>query len=160
MEYLKLDTLALHTVDKGDRVALDFIKKLCHDKSISERFTGITGGLLSNPNNEFFGYGFLVTYNNEYIGYIRIGNIFEDEKSVYLRAAIDKDTRGHNFGATLLNEITEYIFYNFHEVESIRLKIAPDNIPSLKTAEAGGYKWLNDDYFVKYNPYLTSELKK
>ncbi len=160
MEYLKLETLSLHTVDKKDKVALEFIKKLCHDKTISDRFTGLTEGLLTNPEKKFFGYSFLVTYNDKYIGYIRIGNIYEDEKSVYLRAAIDQDARGNNFGATLLNEITEYIFNNYHEVESIRLKIAPDNIPSLKTAEAGGYKWLIDDFYIKYNPYLSEIIKK
>lgn len=160
MEFIKLETLELNIPEKSDEKAREFIKKLCHDESIKKRFQGIMGGLFDNPNFELLGHAFLVSYNNEYIGYLRVGEILKDENAIYLRAAIDKDARGHNWGAVLLNEITEHIFQNYPEAESIRLKIAPDNIPSLKTAEAGGYVWLRDDFFVKYNPYLTESMKR
>lgn len=160
MEFIKLDTLALNIANKNDRKALEFIQKLCHDESIKKRFQGIMGGLFNNPNKELLGYAFLVSFNEEYIGYIRVGNFNKDEKSVYLRAAIDQAQRGHSFGKTLLNEITEYIFQNHPEVESIRLKIASDNIPSLMTANACNYEWLRDDFYIKYNPYLHKQVKR
>ena len=160
MEFIKLDNLSLNIVDKNDRIALEFIRKLCHDESIKKRFQGILGGVLNNPSQELFGYGFLVSHNGEYIGYVRIGNFIEEEKSIYLRAAIDSDKRGHSYGKMLLSEITEYIFQNYSKVESIRLKIAEDNKPSLMTANACGYVWLKDDYYIKYNPYLDNVIKR
>lgn len=160
MEYAKLNTLTLHTFDKEDREALAFLKKLISDNSIKERFQGMTAGLLSNPKNNFFGCGFLVKSNNEFVGYIGIGNYNNDEKSTYLRAAIDKDKRGLEYGKTLLAEITEYIFQNYPQVENIRLKIARDNKPSLMTANACDYTWLEGDIFIKYNPYIKGNKTK
>ena len=43
MEFIKLDNLSLNIVDKNDREALEFIRKLCHDESIKKRFQGILG---------------------------------------------------------------------------------------------------------------------
>ena len=160
MEYAKLNTLTLHNFDKNDDSAVTFLKKIIIDESIKSRFQGITTGLLSNPKNEFFGHGFLVKHNNQFIGYIGIGNYNTEEQSTYLRAAIDKDIRGMNYGKTLLAEITEYIFYTYPQVENIRLKIARDNVPSLMTANACGYDWLEGDLFIKHNPYIKENKTK
>lgn len=51
-------------------------------------------------------------------------------------------------------KIGDYAFSNYEMVESIRLKIAYDNKQSLKTASSCGYKWLRDDFYIIYNPYL------
>ena len=153
MEFTKIGTLTLNIFNKNDRKALEFIKKLCHDESILSRFQGIMIGL-KNENNNFFNHSFLVSHNNEFIGYVNIGEFNNDEKSVYLRAAVDKEKRGFGYGKTILEEITEYIFKNYPQVESIRLKIAGDNKASLMTANACGYKWLENDFYIKYNPYI------
>ena len=71
-----------------------------------------------------------------------------------MRAAISKNKRGNKYGKTLLSEITEYIFVNFKAVESIRLKIDKENTTSLMTANACGYEWLSDDFYIKYNSYI------
>ena len=151
---IKIGTLTINNFDKNNITNLEFIKKLCNDDTIKSRFQGMLSGLLNN--NEFFDHGFLVSHNNELVGYVHIGALNFEEKSVYLRAAVDKDKRGMNYGKTILSEITEYIFNNFKEVESIRLKIANDNKASLMTSNACGYKWLEKDYYVKYNPYLNN----
>lgn len=159
MVFAKIGLLTLNTFDKNNKNALEFIKKLCNDESISKRFQGITRGLLSNKNNEFFNHGFLVAHNNEFIGYIKIGEYIEDEKCIYLRAAIDKEKRGHSYGSLLLNEITEYTFQNYPEVKSIHLKIDLDNKPSLMTAKSCGYELLSNEIFVKENPYINKKHK-
>lgn len=160
MEYAKIGTLTLNIFDKENREALEFIKKLCKDESIQKRFQGITRGLLNNENKEFFDHGFLVTDNGIFIGYINIGNYNEIEHCIYLRAAIDKEKRGHSYGKTLLSEITEYVFQNYPQIESIRLKIANDNKASLMTAFSCGYEWLESDFFIKYNPYIDKRKTK
>jgi len=160
MEYVKVGTLTLNTFDKQNRNDLEFIKKLCKDETIQKRFQGITVGLLNNNKNDFFNHGFLVTHNNEYIGYVHIGNYDEINHCIYLRAAIDSEKRGHAYGKTLLAEITEYVFENYHQIESIRLKIAHDNKPSLNTANSCGYKWLEDYFYIKYNPYFNIKKTK
>lgn len=153
MEYTKLETLSLHTLDKDNIDSLTFFKKLCTDKTIKTRFQGLLPGMLKEKNEDFFNRGFLVKDANEYIGYIGIGKYNQIEKAVYLRAAIDKDKRGRSYGKTLLKEATDYIFENFPQVDSIRLTIAPDNKASLMTANACGYNWLESDVYYKENPY-------
>ena len=157
MEYAKIGTLTLTTFDKDNREDLEFIKRMCQDETIRSRFQGIMRGL-SNEKKSFFDTGFLVKHDKDLIGYIHIGNFNELDHCVYLRSAVDKDKRGLSYGKTILSEITEYIFQNYPQVESIRLKIAIDNKPSLMTANSCGYLWLEDDFYIKYNPYM--DLKK
>ncbi len=156
MTYIQLESLSLHTFDKSNRQQLEFIKQLCHDETIKKRFQGITIGLLNNPKNEFFNHGFLVANNNIYIGYIGIGNYDVENKRVYLKSAIDKNKRGNSYGKTLLNEITEYIFKNY-PIETINLKIANDNIVSIKTALSCGYQLLETEFYYKTNPYIANK---
>ena len=105
-------------------------------------------GLVNNPKLELFDHSFFVKHDSVLIGYINIGAYNKDEKCVYLRAAIDLDKRGLSYGKTLLAEISEYIFLEYPNVHSIKLKIADDNIPSLMTANYCGYKWLRDDFYT------------
>lgn len=156
MTYIQLENLSLHTFDKSNRKQLEFIKQLCHDETIKKRFQGITVGLLNNPKNEFFNHGFLVVDNNTYIGYIGIGNYDKQNNQVYLKAAIDKNKRGNSYGKKLLHEITEYIFKNY-PIESINLKIANDNIASIKTALSCGYQSLEKEFYYKTNPYIKNK---
>lgn len=157
MEYAKLETLTLHTVDKKNKNDFEFTKKMLFDESIKRWFTSIGNGLLNNPNYEFFNHSFLVKNNDEYIGIIGIGNYNSNEKCVYLRSAVDKDKRGKSYGKKILYEITEYIFSNYDNVESIRLKIDKENLASLATIDYCGYTLLESDYYIKYNPYIKTQ---
>lgn len=159
MEYAKIGLLSLYAFNKENKDDIDFIKRLIHDETITKRFQGIGVGLLNDRGNEFFNRSFLVKYNANYIGYINIGAFNEEEKTVYLRAAIDKSQRGNAFGKTLLSEITEYIFKNYPQIENISLKIASDNKASLMTANACGYVWLRDDFYIKENPYINKRTR-
>lgn len=159
MNYIPLTNLSLVIFDKNNPEHVRFLKYLVKDKTILARFQGITNNLLHNHGDEFFDRSFFVS--NEIgggvlIGFINIGAFNEREKSVYLRAAIDIKTRGAGYGKQLLREVTDYIFNNYHQVESIRLKIASDNKASLGTANACGYKWLSDDFYAAYNPNLNN----
>ncbi|MEG1648008.1 MAG: GNAT family N-acetyltransferase [Bacilli bacterium] len=157
MNKIKLNTLTLSDFDKTNIEHISFFKKLAHDKSIESRFQGLGVGLLHTYDKTFFDRGFFVEVNDELIGYINIGNFNELEKCVYLREAIDSDKRGKSYGKLLLKEISEYIFSNYMQVEKIILKIAFDNISSLNTANACGYKLLYSDYYYLLNPYLEME---
>ena len=154
MEFIKLETLSLHIIDKNNKGDFEFAKKLFQNKDIKKWVHGISNILSDNIKKEFFDKGFIVKDNNDYVGYLGIGSFNKQEKSVYLRAGIDSDKTGNGYGKKILGEITEYIFSNYEEIESIRLKIDRENIPSLKTANACGYTWLRDDFYVKYNPYI------
>lgn len=159
MEYAKIGMLTLNTFDKNNNKAVRFVWSLCEDNSIQSRFQGILSGL-TNPKNEFFNHGFLVTLNNNFIGYINISDYNNVDRCIYLKAAIAKEQRGKSYGKILLSEITEYIFEKYPEVEIIYLKIDKDNKPSLMTANACGYKWLTADFYTKDNPYLDKEPNK
>lgn len=154
MNSIELTTLKLVVFNKKDKEHLKFLKLLLQDKSILQRFQGLANKLLHNYGDDFFDRGFLVANTDKLIGFINIGAYNNLEKSVYLRAAISKFERGNGYGKKLLEEITIYIFTNYPQVESIRLKIASDNKESLATASSCGYTWLEKDYYLKYNPYI------
>ena len=153
MEFIKLETLSLHIIDKQNKNDLEFVKKLVKNEGIKKWVHGISNIMSSNEKKEFFDKGFIVKDNDLYIGYLGIGSLNE-EKSVYLRAGLDSDVIGMGYGKKILSEITEYIFSNYQEAECIKLKIDRENIPSLRTANSCGYTWLHDDFYVKYNPYI------
>lgn len=151
MKFIELETLSLYIIDRQNKEDLEFVKKLFHDENIKKWVNGISNILSEDRNRDFFGSGFIVKNVDEYIGYVGIGNFNKEEKCVYLRAGISKDKTGHGYGKRLLNEITEYMFSNFSDLESIRLKINSENIPSLMTANSCGYRFLYGDFYVKYS---------
>ena len=152
MNKISLQDLDLVIFNKDNTEHIKFLKQLIHDKSILERFQGITNGLLHNHGDSFFDRGFFVSYQDMLIGYVKIGEFNDREKCVTLRYAIISTERGRGYGKLLLSEITNYIFANYDKVESIRLKIANDNKASLGAANACGFKWIRDDFYGIYNP--------
>lgn len=158
MEKISLNNLELVVFDKNNSEHLKFLKSLIKDKTIRARFQGLTNNLIHNFGDEFFGRSFYVaTKDNKLIGFVNIGNFNEYEKCVYLRAAIDMNSRCNGYGNTLLSEITAYIFDTYPSVETIRLKIASDNKAGIYNANACGYIWYKDDYYIAYNPSLESD---
>lgn len=154
MNNINIGTLNLCEFDKENKEHLELFKKLIKDKSISLRFQGLLNTLMSERNKEIFDKGYLLKDNQNFVGYMYIGAYNENEKCVYLREAIDNNARGNNYGKTALKEVSEYLFQTYAKIEQIKLKIAPDNIPSLKTAEACGYKWERDDFYYLENQFL------
>ena len=64
------------------------------------------------------------------------------------------------YAKKILKEISDYIFKNYEEVLSIRLKIADDNIYSSKTAWYCGYLNIpGTQMYVSFNPYVNSKDK-
>lgn len=159
MEYKKLDTIMLHTVTKESVDEINFYRELNKDEEIGNRLHGLNGILLPVDKYPFLGRAFLTSLNGELFGYLHIGNLDEVEKSVYLKAGIHPNKRNCGLGKLLLKEVTDYIFLNHQEVEMIKLRIASDNKASIYTANACGYTWLVDEYYVKYNPYLEESKK-
>ena len=150
---IKLDTLNLVSFDKNNPEHINFLKKIIHDSTIKSRFTGFLVSL-NSKSNSIIGKGFFLMDKEIIIGFVDVGNFNIEEKAVYIRGAIDKIMRGKNYGHRMLEEVSNYVFSNFKEVEQIKLKIAKDNISSIKTAESCGfYSNLNDTY-IKNNPFL------
>jgi len=154
MKYLKLNTITLHTITKDSLEEIKFYREISKDEEVDKRLHGLGGVMLSVISHPFFGRGFLTSLDDTLFGYLHVGNYNELEKAIYLRAAIDKNQRKNGLGKRLLQEITDYTFLNYQEVECIKLKIARDNIASRNTAISCGYMWLEDDFYIKYNPYL------
>ncbi len=151
IDTFKLETLTLSGFDKSNKEHLQFFKKLVNDKTITTRFRGM-GSLLHNyPKNTFFDRGLLIYDNNDLIGYLNIGGFNEKENAVYLRAAIDIEKRGKNYGKMVLSEVTNYIFKNYNFVSYIKLCISDDNIPSIKTALSCGYSHSVNQIYCKEN---------
>ena len=150
---IKLDTLSLIFFDKDNENHILFLKKIMHDESIKKRFNGFLHRLNSRTNQGVLNKAFFLSNNNELIGFIDIGSYSEEEKAIYLRGAIDKGKRGFNYGHKMLKEVSDYIFKNYPQVEEIKLKIADDNISSIKTAESCEFINMLNGNFEKRNPY-------
>ena len=150
---IKLDTLYLVQFDKNKKDHVLFLKKIIHDDSIKNRFNGFINRLNSRTNNGILDKAFFVSNNNCLIGFIDIGALNNEEKTVYLREAVDKDKRGNNYGNKILIETSNYIFLNYPNVEKIKLRIAKDNIASIKTAESCGFFNMLNGFYEKKNPY-------
>ena len=154
MEKIKLENMELITFNRENKAHLEYLKKLLNDETIKSKFQGILPALLSKEN--FFGKGFFVGYEDEMIGYAQIGKYKKTEKSVYLLGgAIDKEHRGKRIkdnktlGEIMLDDITNYILYNFKEVNQIKLTISDNNIPAIKQATRCGYEHLTSTHYGK-----------
>lgn len=154
---IKLENLELLTFDKNNKKHLIFLKKLINDQAVKDRLHGLGGNILHNRNNLVLGNSFFVQKDNELIGYINIGEFNDNEKAIYLKAAITFEYRGKGYGKLMLHEVSDYIFKNYLEVENIIVKIANDNKASIQTANSCNFKWLRDDFYIKTNPYLNKE---
>lgn len=146
--------------DKNNNDHVLFYKKLINDETISKRFTGLLPNLMRPASNAPFNKGYLVSIDNTLVGYIDISNYNDVEKAIYLRAAIEKSARKHNYGSQLLIYISKYLFTAYPQIEHIKLKIDVDNIASQKVAEKAGYTYLYSDYYGLDNPYLEFDNKK
>ncbi len=156
MEDIELQTLKLVKFDKKNSFHISFFKKLNGDPSIKKRFQGLLSPLVSK---EKFGRAFLVSDNNGLVGYIEIGEVNLEDYSVYLRAAVDESRRGHDYGKKILSETSEYLFDNT-DIRSIKLKIADDNIPSMKVAFSCGYEKIGKEIYKLENPYYKKNIRK
>ena len=156
---IPLETLSLVTFDKNNEKHITFLKRIINDESIKKRFTGFLSRLNSKANYGIIGKSFFVAENKELIGFIDIGLLNQEEEAVYLRGAIDKSKRGNNYGHKMLNEVSNYIFENYSNVKTIKLKIDKNNYASIKTAESCGFNYILNDYYIKSNPYLKKSHK-
>lgn len=154
MENIRLKNIRMITFDRDNQTHLEFLKKLLNDETIKNRFQGILPALLSKE--PFFGKGFLINYENKLVGYAQIGKYNKEEKCVYLLGgAIDKEHRGKRIkdnktlGEIMLDDITNYILYNYKEVQQIKLTISDDNIPAIKQASRCGYEHLTTTHYGK-----------
>ena len=53
----------------------------------------------------------------------------------------------------MLIETSNYIFLNYPKIEKIKLKIADDNIASIKNAESCSFFNMFNGFYEKSNPY-------
>ena len=160
MDSIKMKTLSLCRFHKDNKYHMIFLKKLISDKTITARFNGFLPNLTKNYDDDILGKGFFVVDEKNLIGYVDIGNYSEDERSVYIRQAIDIEKRGKSYGKRTLSEISDLIFCMHPEVENIKAKVANDNIACLRMLSDCGYKWLHDDYYALENPYIKNSNKK
>lgn len=154
---INLDELALECFDRNNKEHIEFFKKM--RDGLENRFSGVLPNLMKN-NSSFFDRGYLISDNNKLIGYIDVSAYDYIEASIYLRASILSDARGKGYAKKILKEISDYIFKNYEEVLSIRLKIADDNIYSIKTALSCGYLNIpGTQMYVSFNPYVNTKDK-
>ena len=103
MKFIDLETLSLHIIDKQNKNDLEFVKSLFSNEDIKKWVHGISNILNQNKEQKLLGHGFIVKDNNDYIGYIGIGDFNPNEKCVYLRAGLDRNKIGMGYGKKILS---------------------------------------------------------
>lgn len=146
---LKLNNIVLSSYDKDNdrhrKVLLEFL-----GESKSNYIHDIDRRLKNNYNkkeNNIFDRGYLVSLNNNIVGYIFISKIIRDE--IFLEYSIIKSYREKKIGKLLLSDVTNYLLDNYN-IKSIVLDIEPSNVPSIMTAVSCGYM-LDDEEYVQRN---------
>lgn len=155
MASIKLKTIELVYFDIKNKVHLEYMKKIIRDESIFSRFQGILPAL--NSRNSFFDKAFLISYRGEFIGLVKIGKYNDKEHTVYINGfAIDKEHRGVKLEGSELslgyisnNEINEYIFNTYPQVESIMITVSTENPTGKKAAIRYGYSQISDIHFLR-----------
>ena len=155
MNSIEIGICKLVFFDKKNENHLKYLKYLLSDDTIYSRFQGIFSALVSK--NDFFDKGFLIEHDNEYIGCVLFGKYNPNERNVYIRGfALDKDHRGKKIsdnialGECVNNEINEYIFATYPDVDSIIITVSTENPLGKRAAVRYGYSQISDTHYLKH----------
>jgi len=144
---IELNNIILSSYDKNNEnhreILLEFIgsskSNYIHD---IERRLQVDFSLDGNIFDKWF----LVSVNDEWVGYVFISKIIRDD--VYLEYSIIKDYRGKKLGKLILNEVSDYLIDNYN-IKSINLDIDPSNVSSVMTAVSCGYVADEEEYIQR-----------
>lgn len=95
---------------------------------------------LNNPN------AYLIFDISEIIGFVYMYLNKNNELLLYL--GIRKDKRKMGYGSKISQELTDYLLQAF-SLNGIKVQVESDNIGSLKAIEKAGFKYLEDDFYIK-----------
>ena len=155
MESIKLKKMELIYFNIKNKDHLEYMKSLIGDKSIFDRFQGILPAL--NSKSTFFNKAFFISYNGKFIGLVKIGKYNEMDHTLYINGfAIDKvhrgikdESSGLSLGCIANNEINEYIFETYPQVESIMITVSSENPAGKKAAARYGYSQISDVHYLR-----------
>lgn len=153
MDFVKLGNFDLVYFDKANVEHFRYYKFLVSDESITSKFQGIFPALVSR--NSFFDKGFFIRFDGEFIGCVIFGKYNLSERNIYIRGfAIDKNHRGMMFDNKRLSqavdeEICNYIFNSYPEIDSIFITVSPENGAGNKSAIRYGYSHVTDTRYSK-----------
>lgn len=144
---IELNNIVLSSYNEEDIKHNNLISKFLNNSS-SNYVHDIDRRLMDNKrkNDSIFDKGYIVSLNNNLIGYIFISKLIKDD--IYLEYSILKEYRGKGLGKMLLSEISNYLMDNYN-IKSIVLDIDPSNIPSIMTAVSCGYMVDEDEYIER-----------
>lgn len=141
MQKIKLETLYL------DRYSEKYkkLKDEFNGNSSSRFVDSINDRLESSALNNNFSFqsAYVILDNENPVGYVYISNNVKDE--VFLELSILKDKRNMGYGSKIINELSDYLF-NKYNIRFVKLDIDPSNINSVKTAEACGFLFDEEEY--------------
>lgn len=85
-----------------------------------------------------FNSSYLVKYKEEFVGYIRLGNVKWDG-TLDIEWAVSPEFRNQKLGRRIVSSLSNYIFENFEEVKKLRGVIDKSNYASKKMASSIGF---------------------
>lgn len=134
---LKFKNIEIHSYDSSDSDQRHLRYMLDHDeffrkyvtKKIDERLNDskVLGEKLE------FNCSYLVKYDGEFVGYIRLEELNWDG-TLNIEWAVSPEFRKQRYGTIILKAVSDYILENYNEVKKLRGVIDKCNYASRKTA--------------------------
>lgn len=149
--------------EKHQNIIMELIgnSKSSYVKQVEERIN-------NSQEGKIFDNAFLVSCGEITIGYLFISS--KPKNYIFLEYLLIKDARNKKYGRNMLQEIEDYLFQNYTDLQEIRLDIDNSNIASQTIAENIGYYSDPDDLiyqtnptsmiYKKFNPYYRKTPKK
>ena len=159
--------IKLTNFNKEDATHLKIYEEFENGESNSKFISKIGDRLLVSRQTNFleFSNAYLILYDDNIVGYLYLTAKSKVGEYIYLEMSILKEYRKKHLGRNLLEEITNYIYYENDNLKEIRFSIDRSNVPSMKIAQTCGFYSDDEDYtqekidFSKANPYYISRGK-
>ena len=150
---LKLGDIEVYSYDETEEGQKHLIYTLNNDQDFLKYVTkNILERLKENLNEKdlTFNHSYLVKYQNEYVGYIRLEDL-KFNGSLNIEWAVSKEYQNKKLATKIVKSISDYLLNNLKDVVKIKGVIERSNYPSRKVALNSGFiEEDRDDFYIYY----------
>lgn len=151
---LKIGDIEIYSYDEFDKDQEHLLYVLNNDADFLKYVTKkVLERLKDNINQEkiMFNHSYLVKYQGEYVGYIRLEDL-KINGTLNIEWAISPEYRNQNLATKIVKTISDYLLNNLQEVIKVRGVIERRNYASKKVALNSGFLEENrDDFYIYFS---------
>lgn len=152
---IMLKSLAITSFDSNVYEKVKFVKELSKDKLVNRLYCSIDKMIEESEKSDtiIFGCGYIISDNNNFVGFIRPSKII-DNGVLDIDYAVRDNYRHQGYGTRILKETADYFLNNYDDIEIIKLIIDGDNVNSMNCAEKAGFMKTDESYPHFFSTYI------